>query len=245
MTGEEKLHALLLLIHKEYKKLLTGDMIELESSILEKTGIELKEQSTALEILKNNYRCIEYKAVPVFANESELSPYDIRDIAEISMLNGLSQEYIKQSFLDLTTYKITVFDNIESIVNSLDRGAEIVNSRNKSIAKITFNKNSKTIRLTFDGLTRDIKQIGDNSVNGLTLIKNLLLYPNEPRTRQELGLDRSLTVLKDWPKTLGFSGKLKNIFFDIDSKNKTITFYPEKLLTPDEAEIVKAFVNNN
>jgi hypothetical protein len=49
--------------------------------------------------------------------------------------------------------------------------------------------------------------------------------------------------IKDWPKLMGFTGELKDIFFNVSTKEQKIMFNQKKSLTSDEAEILKKLVN--
>ena len=242
MTGEEKIQALIQLINEEYQKLIKGNVIELDSPTLDRIGISLDEQETALRMLSDDYKSIEYVASSVYENEDALSPYDIRDISEIASMSLFSREQVKQSFLELMTYKITVLDNFNITVASLSDGAMITKSRDKNIAEISLNKSSKTVRISYNGVSKNLKTFKSSKKINYLFLSNLLNNPDEPLNRLLLGVSKHSTKVKDLPKTAGFTGELKNIFFDIDSKNQTLALHPKKSLTPEEAETINSFV---
>lgn len=111
-------------------------------------------------------------------------------------------------------------------------------------AKLSLNSATKTIRLTALGKTVDVKKFGRQADNYI-MLTNLYRHPNEALTRKGMGVLPKGSLVKDIPKTMGFSGEMKSIFFTVDSKLQTLTLHPEKVLTPDEAEIIQAFVNSN
>jgi hypothetical protein len=126
MNREEKLQKLAKLIHQEYKAqepmkgYSKGDTINLHSMQIEQTtGIELGEQSDALNVLANDYECIKYTAVKDYVDESELTPADLLNITEIAMIGDQSHDDIKQTLLEAVSYKIEVFDTITDAVNIL------------------------------------------------------------------------------------------------------------------------------
>lgn len=126
MTREEKLQKLAKLIHQEYKAqepmkgYAKNDTINLHSAQIEQTaGINLSEQTDALNVLANDYECIVYTAIKDYADESELTPDDILNIEEIAMIGGHSSDDIKQTLLEAIIYKIAVFDTITNTVNIL------------------------------------------------------------------------------------------------------------------------------
>lgn len=126
MNRHERLQKLAKLIHQEHRTqepirgYAQGDTITLYSrSIEQTTGIKVGEQTDALNLLRDNYKCIQYTATKDYKDESELTPHDIGDIAEIAMIGGHSEAYVKQEFLSGVTYKIEVFDSIEDTVNIL------------------------------------------------------------------------------------------------------------------------------
>ena len=126
MTREEKLQKLAKLVHQEYKAqepikgYSKGDTISLHSVQIEQSaGIPLSEQTDALNVLANDYECIEYTVTKDYADESELTPDDILNIAEIAMIGGHSPDDIRQTLLEAITYKVTVLDTITNAVNIL------------------------------------------------------------------------------------------------------------------------------
>jgi hypothetical protein len=242
MTGEEKLQAVIDVIKKAHEELIRGDTVEISSGELERTGMPLNEQSLALDVLANEYKCIEYTTSRVFGSEDDLSPYDLRDIAEISQMNGLSEKHIKQQFLELMTYEIKVLENFDSILTSLARGDKFVVVADKSVAQITLNRASKTARLTYQGISCDLKTFKSVKNINYIFLKNLLDSPDEALDRNFLGVSKYRTRVKDLPKTAGFTGELIPIFFDVDTKNQKLTLHPKKSLTPEERETINFFV---
>jgi hypothetical protein len=116
MNRGEQLQKLAQLIRKEHDA--QGDTITLFSRQIEQiTSITLDEQVDALNILRDDYKCVEYTATQDYKNESELTPQDLGAIAEIAMLGGYSEDFVRQTTLSGVTYKIEIFDSIEDAVS--------------------------------------------------------------------------------------------------------------------------------
>lgn len=114
-----------------------------------------------------------------------------------------------------------------------------------AFAKLSFNISTKTIRLTVFNKTVDVKRFNSKSSANYKIFAYLYNHPNEAFGRKELGLGLRGTVVKDIPKTMGFNGSLKNIFFTLNTKEQTLMLHPEKTLTKQEIEILKDVVNSN
>jgi hypothetical protein len=110
--------------------------------------------------------------------------------------------------------------------------------------KVKLSMSGKVLRIMYNGTTRNIMTF--KSVNNANYKACRALYerPDEPLTKQQMDLKKTSTQVKDMPKTMGFKGELKNVFFSTDTKNQTITLHPTKSLTPDETAIVSAYVNS-
>jgi hypothetical protein len=111
----------------------------------------------------------------------------------------------------------------------------------KQTAKITMA--GKVARLTINGQTYTLHKFRSINEHNYLVLKTLLAQPNTALTKAELGIPKALSKVKDLPKTMGFTNKLKDIFFNIDNKNQTLALFPEKVLTDMEAEIIKHYVN--
>jgi hypothetical protein len=102
----------------------------------------------------------------------------------------------------------------------------------------------KTLKVNIDGITYSLKRFDSTKRFNYNLAKYLLGRPDEWVKKEDLG-SKFKTIgskAKDWPKLLGFTGEMKDIFISFNSKEQTIMLNPQKSLTPDEAAIIKAFV---
>lgn len=110
-------------------------------------------------------------------------------------------------------------------------------------AKINFNASSKTIRLTYNGTTKNVHRFRNKQSSNYVVFNHLYLSPDTPLTKQEMGVGSMRSDLKDIPKTMGFGGLLKHIFFTIDKLNRTLTLHTNKTVSTEEAEILSKYVN--
>lgn len=142
----------------------------------------------------------------------------------------------------LPKYEVKLLENFDNILTSLTHGDELAISPDKSDAKITLNKTSKTVRLVYQGISRNLKTFKSVKNINYIFLKNLLDRPDEALDRTYLGIAKYRTKVKDLPKTAGFTGELIPIFFDVDTKNQKLTLHPKKHLTQEEAETISSFV---
>ena len=126
MDREKRLQKLARLIYREYraqepiKGYATGGTLALHSVQIENiTGITVDEQADALNVLSDEYRCINYTAVKDYSNENELTPQDILNIEEIASMGGHSSDDIKRTVLEQVTYMIEVLNTITDAINIL------------------------------------------------------------------------------------------------------------------------------
>lgn len=111
------------------------------------------------------------------------------------------------------------------------------------IAKLSLNK--KVLKLNFGGTTYTLKRFDSTKRFNYNLANILLIRPDEWVKKEDLGSAFKAigSKVKDWPKLMGFTGELKDIFIDVDTKEQKIMLNPKKSLTSDEAEILKKLVN--
>lgn len=112
-------------------------------------------------------------------------------------------------------------------------------------ARLSLNSATKTIRLTALGKTVDIKRFNSKASANYRAFKQLSLRANEALSKKDMGVPPNGTAVKDIPKTMGFNGKLKNIFFTTDSKKQTLILHPEKILKGSEAETIRTLMQDN
>lgn len=112
-------------------------------------------------------------------------------------------------------------------------------------AKLSLSPATKTIRLTALGRTVNIKKFNSKLSANYKAFKRPNLRANEALTKKDMGIPPRGTAVKDIPKTMGFNGKLKNIFFTTDSKNQTLMLHPEKILKGSEAEIIRTLMQDS
>lgn len=243
MTGEEKINAVISLINSELSKLIRGRVISLDSSQIENIGIDLNEQAIVLEVLAQEYKCITYKTNIPFKNERDFSPTDLLDITEISMQGMNTLESVKSGYFDMREYDIEVKPEFVNLVQTIDED-NVSTTATREYAEISLDKAKRVLRISYGGLSRNLKHFKSAKNANYVFMSNLLLRPNETLDRNELGLTKQRSRVKDLPKTAGFDGPLKAIFFDIDSKHQTINFHNKKNLSSVEAEIVSSYVNS-
>ncbi len=108
------------------------------------------------------------------------------------------------------------------------------------IAKLSLNQ--KVLKLNFKGITYTLKEFDSTKRFNYALMKYLLDNPDEWVSENWFKNYRMRTKIKDWPKLMGFTGELKDIFIDVDTKEQKIILNPQKSLTSDEVEILKKLV---
>lgn len=103
----------------------------------------------------------------------------------------------------------------------------------------------RTLKLNYGSVTYTLKSFDSTKRFNYFLAKFLLARPDEWVSKDNLGTHfRTIrSKAKDWPKLMGFTGGLKDIFLSVSTKDQTIMLHPRKSLTPDEAEILKRLVN--
>jgi hypothetical protein len=194
-----------------------------------------------------------------FDNWSDVDEY--RKAHDLLVRLYLVNELNPENFMDLKGIS-TVWVFIKLKVN-IDKLAELKNALTSMVdsndadgkenidqvyagkeAKLSLNSSTKTIRLTYDRKTRNVHVFRSKLDANYVMFKNLYLRPDQALDKNGMGAPRAVSPVKDLPKTMGFIGDLKGIFFTIDTKNKTLKLHPEKLLTPDEAETLDQFVNS-
>lgn len=130
--------------------------------------------------------------------------------------------------------------NLEQSQSEDTNSTQTVEEDGDHIAKLSMVQ--KVVKLKLDGITYTFKRFDSTKRFNYKLMKYLLDRPDEWVYANELARHRIRSKVKDWPKLAGFIGELKDIFFDVDSKEQKIMLNPKKSLTPDEAEILKNLV---
>ncbi len=103
----------------------------------------------------------------------------------------------------------------------------------------------KSLKLNVDGVTYTLKRFDSTKRFNYKLAKFLLDRPDKWVSQNDLEHFKMRSKAKDWPKLMGFTGELKDIFIDVDTKEQKIMLNPIKSLTADEAEILKKLVNTS
>lgn len=105
----------------------------------------------------------------------------------------------------------------------------------------------KTLKLNVIGVTLTLKRFDSTKRFNYNLAKLLLARPDEWVKKEDLGpaFKTIGSKVKDWPKLLGLTGELKDIFISINTKEQTIMLNPRKSITPDEAAILQRLVNTS
>ncbi len=210
------------------------------------TGIAY-DKSKVLEQLKNRGVIQKIKVNSVKEDPLDMGWKDYEVIKSFEVELHLSKflkyydSYIKAAKPALSEYLIR---SGQASTNEA-AGLNPVEQKTDNIAKVSLNSATRTIRLTVAGTTKNVHKFRSKQDANYIIFKNLTLYPDRAMTKKDLGVPRILSPLKDIPKTMGFKGELKSIFFTIDTKDKTLTLHPNKLLTNDELEILSHYVNSN
>lgn len=119
------------------------------------------------------------------------------------------------------------------------QGVDQENSR--QIAKLSLVQ--KVLKLNFNGVTYTLKRFDSPKRFNYKLMKYLLDRPDEWVRQSDLVHFKMRSKVKDWPKLMGFTGELKDVFFNVSTKEQKIMLNPKKSLTSDEAEILNKLVN--
>ena len=101
----------------------------------------------------------------------------------------------------------------------------------------------KVLKVNLGGTTYTLKRYDSTKRFNYKLMKYLLDNPDEWVSESRFESFRMRSKVKDWPKLMGFTGELKDIFLDVNTKERKIMLNPKKSLTPDETEILKTLVN--
>jgi len=148
----------------------------------------------------------------------------------------------RSSVMDFIELEASVYVNesqLKDLKNNLING---VAQKMYTTASITFN--GKVIHLNHGGSTVRIHEFKIHSKKAYmySIFHKLYTFPDEETPIKEI-VPNCGTPAKDVPKTIGFVGELKNIFFEVDSKKNTLTFHKQRKLTAKESEILTRFVN--
>ena len=130
MSTSEKLLLLAQLVRDERDKqepmqgYPSGAVIKLHSvDIEEATDIAPAEQAGALGVLADDYGCLEFTAKRDYADDKELEPETMLDIAEVALMRGEPEESVRRRVLEFATYAITVDSALDSVVERALDGA--------------------------------------------------------------------------------------------------------------------------
>jgi hypothetical protein len=158
------------------------------------------------------------------------------------LINEVSQIADKNDFMIEDAFErnhAEIEKDRQTPVHTLD--AQSTQENGGQIAKLSLAQ--KSLKLNFNGVTHTLKHFDSTKRFNYKLVKFLLDRPDEWVSQNDLAHFRMRSKVKDWPKLMGFTGELKDIFIDVDTKEQKIMLNPQKSLTPDEAEILKRFVN--
>lgn len=245
MTGSEKILLIARLINERLDSLIIGSSIELHSSELERMKIDKNEQIQVLDFLSSKDFCIKYTSKLDYESEDDLEPETLRDISEISLMNGIPQNAIKQEVLAYQTYFIDVMPGFKDTLTSLNSNAIPTSPLSKNpTTKLSLNKRSNSVELTIDGITKPIYKFRSRKSDNYSAFNSLLMKPGTPLTRKELDITGHVTTLRHLPKSMGIPSELIKIFFINDTAKNTLELNAEKILSEDEAAIVRSYVNN-
>lgn len=132
--------------------------------------------------------------------------------------------------------------NDNQAVETMDISEQVGDQENSGqVAKLSLVQ--KNLKLNLNGITYTLKRFASTKNFNYKLMKFLLDRPDEWVSRNDLMHFKMISKAKDWPKLMGFTGELKDIFTNVDTKEQKIMLNPKKSLTPDEAEILKSIVN--
>ena len=170
-----------------------------------------------------------------------------RLLARLSVVTDLEElrDYKFNESSAVSLYFSPDYDGLLRLKSALsDKTAPSKQAHNPS-AKLSLDSASKKLRLTAFGTTVTIKKFTSKGNDNYIMFKQLYLRPNEALTRVQMGVSKGGSDVKDIPKTMGFiNAQLKNIFFTTDRTNQTLALHPQKVLTPDEIEIIRTLVNS-
>lgn len=111
------------------------------------------------------------------------------------------------------------------------------------IAKLSLAQ--KSLKLNIGGVTHTLKHFESTKRFNYNLARYLLNRPDQWVSKNDLASFRMRSEIKDWPKLIGFTGDLKDIFINVNTKEQTIMLNPNKSLTPNEAAILLRLVNKS
>jgi len=247
MTGSEKILLVARLINERFDSLITGTSVELNSGELERMKINQDEQVQIFDFLSSKNSCIQYASKLDYESEDDLEPETRRDIFEISSMNGVSEDIIKQDILNQRTFTITVLPEFKNTLTSLSSSSVAISTSPLSknpMAKLSLNKRSDSIELTIDGITKPLTKFRGRKFDNYIAFHNLYLNQGLPLTWTALGINKHKNTLRHLPKTMGIDNEIIKIFFVHDPQKNTLQLNPLKVLTDDEAATVRAYVNN-
>ena len=195
-----------------------------------------------------------------FSNDGyvELHPksFDEREVVDkhLTFLRklGVVRDFgptIKSNYPDdkLVAYKVALRElmvkQLQSLLSDSDAPTETPPIKNGGVAELHFSQ--KKLRLTYGGVTCDVKKYASTKNYAHAIIDTLIKNPDFWQDKKSIrGISSMDSKLKDWPKLIGLGGKLKDVFLSVDTKNQRIKLHNKKSLTPDEAEIVNAYVKS-
>lgn len=153
--------------------------------------------------------------------------------------NAISKQSSVVDFYELEARIYVNRPELEQLKKSL-----LSSTAQKMYTSASISFDGKTIRLNYADSTSTVwvfKNQGSSAFMHSVFVK-LFKNPDEPVSPKNV--DRRIgTVVKDIPKTIGFSGILKKLFFEVNSKEQTLTFHPKCKLTVEQAEKLTAYVN--
>ena len=103
----------------------------------------------------------------------------------------------------------------------------------------------RSLKLNYNGIAITLKRFDSTKRFNYHLAKYLFSRPDEWVSKDNLGTKFKFirSKAKDWPKLMGFTGELKDIFVSVNTKKQTIMLNPHKSLDQSEAAILERLVN--
>jgi len=169
--------------------------------------------------------------------------YDVETYRKyVPFLKAHSAIEDQSSVMDFIDLEASVYVNenqLKELKNLLLNGTA---QKMYTTASISFD--GKVIKLNYAGSTSTIWEFRNQGSNAFmhSIFLKLFKNPDEPISPKSVD-HRIATTVKDFPKTVGFSGILKKLFFEVNSKEQTLTLHTKLNLTSEQAEMLTNHVN--
>jgi len=148
----------------------------------------------------------------------------------------------RSSVMDFVDLEASVYVN-EKQLNEL-KSLLLNGTVQKMYTSASISFNGKVIKLNYADSILNIWEFKNQGSNAFmhSIFLKLFKNPDEPISPKDVD-QRIATKVKDFPKTVGFSGILKKLFFEVNSKEQTLTLHTKQTLTPEQAEMLTKHVN--